>query len=150
MRAVALAVWFSFPGSASEPLQPVPAACTSALIDAVKADLSAREERVKDLAGRARVQKELFVAEARTLFVRPETHILEISRGRDPFSYAERLDALRPKLSDKDWSRGVELWADWLERAERAWERVDAADYCGLAAEGRSFAQDGYLMFLPF
>jgi hypothetical protein len=148
MRAAALAVLLAVPAGAQ--LSATPAACTSALIDAVSADLGEREARVKELAGRVRAEKSLFVAEARAAFVRPETHILETALGRDPFSFAVRLEALRPKLSEAEWSRGVSLWADWLEGAERAWERVDAADYCGLAAEGRSFAQDGYLMFLPF
>lgn len=152
MRTLALLAALASPVGSAAPLAPVPAACTSALIDAVRDDLSAREMRVKALAARVRAEGSLFVAEVRAAFFQsgvgryPEQSLA----GRDPFFYAGRLEALRPRLAPKDWSRGVELWADWLDRTERAWERVDAAEYCGLSAAGRSFAQDGYLMFLPF
>lgn len=148
MRAFALIAALASAAGASAPLAPVPAACTSTLIDTVQADMSEREARVKALAARVRSEKILLVAESRALFVRPDAN--PPPGVRDPFFYADRFEALRPRLTEKNWSRGVELWADWLERAEAAWERVDAAEYCGLREEGRSFAQDGYLMFLPF
>lgn len=150
MRAFLLAaLTVASSAATSGPLQPVPAACTSALMDAVKADLSARETRVKELAARVRAEKSLFVAEARAAFARAGAPPPP-SGARDPFSYAERLDVLRPRLSEKEWARGVGLWAGWLEKTEASWEKVGAAEYCGLAAEGRSFAQDAYLTFLPF
>jgi hypothetical protein len=136
----------------SAPLSPEPAACTSALIDAVRADLRGREARVGALAKRARSEKSLFIDEVRAALLRPNDGLLRDPAlpGRDPFSFASRLEALRPRLAKGHWEKGVGLWADWLERTEAAWERVDAAEYCGLREEGRSFAQDGYLMFLPF
>lgn len=152
MTTLALLAALVTAAAASTPLAPVPAACTAALIAAVRDDLSAREKRVKELAARVRTEDSLFVAQARAAFVQsgvgryPEPSL----GGRDPFSYAERLEALRPRLAPEEWSRGVGLWAAWLEASERAWERVDAAEYCGLSQAGRSFAQDGYLMFLPF
>lgn len=137
---------------AFSPLSPEPAACTAALIDAVRADLGARETRVKALAARVRAENSLFVEEARAALIPSDAKWppAQFLSGRDPFSYAARLEALRPRLAKKDWSRGVDLWAGWLERVERAWERVGAAEYCGLSREGRSFAQDGYLALLPF
>jgi len=148
MRAFALIAALASSAGASAPLAPVPAACTSTLIDTVQADMSEREARVKALAARVRSENSLFVAESRALFVRRDED--PPPGARDPFFYADRFESLRSRLPEKEWSRGVELWADWLERAEAAWERVDAAEYCGLREEGRSFAQDGYLMFLPF
>jgi hypothetical protein len=134
--------------ASAAPLEPVPATCTAKLIDAVSADMKAREARVSALARRVRSEKVLLVDVAHaTMSLRLEAPGIN---GRDPFSYAVRLEAQRPFLSEKEWEKGVGLWADWLEKTELAWERADAADYCGLQAEGRSFAQDGYLMFLPF
>jgi hypothetical protein len=124
--------------AAGAPLRPEPAPCTSALIDAVKADLSAREQRVSELAARVRAENSLFIDDAREALSRPGDSMA--LPGRDPFSYASRLEELRPGLAKGEWEKGVGLWADWLEKTEAAWERVDAADYCGLRAEGRSFA----------
>jgi hypothetical protein len=148
MRTLALFALIAPLLRAAAPLSPEPAACTAALIDAVKADLTGREERVGALAARVRAENSLLVDDARAAMTRPgEAPALT---GRDPFSYADRLEALRPRLAKGEWEKGAGLWADWLEKTEAAWRRVDAAQYCGLRAEGRSFVEDGYLMFLPF
>jgi hypothetical protein len=85
-----------------------------------------------------RAENSLFIDDAREALSRPGDSMA--LPGRDPFSYASRLEELRPGLAKGEWEKGVGLWADWLEKTEAAWERVDAADYCGLRAEGRSFA----------
>jgi hypothetical protein len=137
---------------ASAPLSPEPAACTAALVDAVRADLNGREARVSALAEKARAENILLVDDARAALLRAGDDRLGGARlrARDPFSYAGRLEALRPALAKGEWEKGVGLWTDWLRKTQAAWERVDAAEYCGLREEGRSFAQDGYLMLLPF
>lgn len=152
MRGLALLAVLAPLIGASAPLSPEPAACTAALIDAVRADLRGREARVSAMAKRARSEKSLLIDDVRAAFLRPGDDRLRdpALRGRDPFSYASRLEALRPRLAEDQWEKGVGLWADWLERTEAAWERVDPAEYCGLREEGRSFVQDGYLMLLPF
>jgi hypothetical protein len=148
MRTLALLAVLAPLVASAAPLNPEPAACTSSLIDAVAADLKTRETRVNALAERVRTEKILLIDNAHaTMSRRLESPGIN---GRDPFSYAVRLEVQRPNISKAEWEKGVGLWADWLEKTERAWASVDAAQYCGLQAEGRSFAQDGYLMFLPF
>lgn len=148
MRTLALLAALAPLAASAVPLNPEPAACTSTLIDAVRSDMKAREARVNALAQRVRSEKDLLIDNAHaTMSLRLESPGIN---GRDPFSYAVRLEAQRPVLSKAEWEKGVGLWADWLEKTEAAWERGDAAQYCGLQAEGRSFAQDGYLMLVPF
>lgn len=148
MRILAFLAILAPLAAAAAELKPEPAACTSALIDAVAADMKAREARVSALAERVRSEKVLLIDNAHAMMSRRlETPGIN---GRDPFSYAIRLEAQRPDMTKAEWEKGVGLWADWLEKTEAAWAHGDAAQYCGLQAEGRSFAQDGYLMFLPF
>jgi hypothetical protein len=150
MKILALLAVLASPASAAAgaPLSPVSASCTTSLINAMTADVNERGEKMKDLIARIRSEKKLLVADARAVFTGPAP--IPAPEGLDVFACAERLEALRPKLSDQDWTRGAGLWADWLARAERDAERAEAADYCGLRAEGRSFAQDAHLMVFPF
>lgn len=122
---------------------PVSAACTTSLINAMTAEVNERGVRAKELAAQVRAKKELLIVEVRALLGG------EPVEG-DAFSSAARLESLHRRLSDADWSRGVDLWADWIVRAEKASPPADASDYCGLRAEGRSFAQDARLIVLPF
>ena len=128
---------------ASDGLEPKPAACAGALIVAARADLSGREKRLSALAANVRSENTLLIDEVRAS-IRWSNEGAAPDR-RDAFSFASRLQALRPRLTGKQWKKGVGLWADWLERTGQAWEIVDPAEYCGLGDEGRSFVQD--LMF---
>ena len=71
------------------------------------------------------------------------------SADSSAFVAAAQLEAIRSCTSENQWRTGVNLWAQWLVRAEKVDRAADGSSYCGLREEGRSLAQDGYLMFSP-
>ncbi len=125
--------------SAAAPLEPVPAACTATLVDSIAADFASSESAIKALSSRVREEQAFFIENTRD--------VLPPAPGaEDPFEAAFRFEALGSCLSENQRSTGVELWAKWIESADPD----TPVSYCGPGQLGRSFAQDGYLMFSPF
>lgn len=140
---------------------PTPGSCTLQLGKKLQSNLKEQKQYIHQLKKRVRSENQLLVNEVSYLANRPgvrtnidlieDQKLKAAATAGTPIALAYRLEALRPKLSKKEWSEGVNLWADYIARSEDLWEPKSYEQYCDLQMEGKSLAVDaGYIFAWPF
>ena len=139
---------------------PTPGTCTVQLGKKLKENIKQQHQYLRDLKKRVRSEKQLLINEvayaAKRPGVRTNIDLIEDQRLKTaamagtPLALAYRLETLRPKLSEKEWAEGVDLWANYIARSEDLWEPKSYEQYCDLQTEGKSLAVDaGYIFAWP-
>jgi len=69
----------------------------------------------------------------------------------NPFGYAERLEKIKPSLSDQEWTKGSSLWDEYLARSADLRLETDYSQFCGFRDEAQSLGMDAaFIVYLPF
>lgn len=160
--AIILATTITMPHLANACMAiPAPASCSIQLGEKLKADLKQQHARIRQIEKSIRSGKRLLVSEVESLSHSPgvrvnvdliaDQRLRDAARAGTPIAFARRFEALRPKLSEKEWDAGVRLWANYIARSADLWEPESYEQYCDLQQEGQSLKFDaGYIFAWPF
>lgn len=158
----ALTLFISLAGSVARScLGPLPAMCTVEFVNNARSQAKSHEKSMRAVARKIRKDGELHIEEVRAAMLPPGAKLnIELIQNQaqreeamreNPLGYAQRLEALRSKLSPSDWKVGVKMWSEYISRSADISAQTDYSKFCGFSDEAKSLALDASLIvFLPY